>query len=129
LVLADPGVNPDTIFIGLGGEQLVQERNFKAIGQKPACLELPQEFLDVVPRGDDHDDRLHGRIAVREKFEAPDDLRDGEGRKLLQLQVDHGARLFKVTFREVDDAQERTVGRQPCDIELGLEEGLPILAD
>ena len=105
LVLGNASVNPDTIFIGFRCEQLVQERDLKAVGRESTRLELAQKFFDVVPSGDDHDDGLHGRIAMRKQFEAPDDVRDGVRRELLQLQSTIDC-VSAASLWEMDDPQE-----------------------
>ena len=53
--------------------------------------------------------------------DAPHDLRDRDGRKLFQLQLDHRESLVEVAARELGHAQEHLFGREPGHIELALK--------
>jgi hypothetical protein len=66
---------------------------------------------------------------VGHHLEAPDDLRGRQRREFLQLQFDHRLCLGEVGFRQLHDAQEDLGRREPRDVQLGLEKGVPILGD
>jgi hypothetical protein len=60
---------------------------------------------------------------------APDDLVDRQRGNLLELQVDHRLRLGGVGLGQLDDAEEHLFRRQPRDVQAGLQQGIPVLAD
>ena len=64
---------------------------------------------------------------ARHQVHAPNDVRDGQGRKFLQLQLNHLRNLRGVAGWHLDGAQKNLVRRQPGDVEFGAEKGLPIL--
>src|SRR6267142_2279043 len=120
------GINPYAIFTNRGGAQLIEHGQFERIRQIALPFELAEKFLHDVARDDQHNDRLHVPAGMREDIDAPDDLRDGNGRKFLQLEFDHRESLFEIAERELRDAQENVLGRKPGDIQFALNERAPV---
>ena len=73
----DLGINPGAVVGNRGGMQLVQQRQFEAVGHITFAFELAQKLLDRVAGGDDDDDGLHVASSMGHALDAPDNLRDG----------------------------------------------------
>src|ERR1043166_7575894 len=129
LIRTNPGKKPGAIPVYFGGTEFVEEGQFQAIGQKALSFQTSEEFLHV--RAGDHNDngRLHFRARLVQKLEAPDNLGEGQGRELFELKLDHGASLGKIGLGQLNDAEKHVLGREPRDIQFGLKESLPVLAD
>ena len=116
--------NPGAVAIHLNGEQLMKLRQFELVWQIFLRLERSQKGFDDITRGDDNDDRLLIFGRARQEFHAPDDLIDRKGRELFELELDHRNQFVLLDNRQVNDAQEHLVGREPRDIQPALPEGL-----
>ena len=57
-VPASARINPGAVVRDRRGLQLIQQRQFQAVGQVPCPSSLPEELLDHAARNDHHDDRL-----------------------------------------------------------------------
>ena len=96
MLYMEDGIQMQTIFGDGGGLQLIEQRQFEAIGQIALPFQFAEEFLDHIARHDHHNDGLQVFLGVRQNMDAPNDLCDWNGRQLFQLQLDHRKSFVEV---------------------------------
>jgi hypothetical protein len=109
--------------------QLIEQRQFEPVGQKALSFKLAEELLHLIAGNHHYHHGLQVALGMRQNTNAPDDLRDRHRRQLLQLQLHHRRRFVEIASRELRHPQEHALGRQPGDVELTLQQRVPILRD
>ena len=113
-------INPGPVLGHSGGLQLIEQRQFEAVGQVALPLELAEKFFDDIARDNHQHNRLQVLIGVREHLNAPDNLRHRHRRKFFQLQLDHCEGLVEIAARKLGYAKKNLLGRQPGDVKFPL---------
>jgi hypothetical protein len=124
-----PGINPGAILAHAIGQDLIELRHFQSIRQIILLFGRAKKFFNHIARNDANDGRLHIFGRTGQHFRAPDNLRDGQWRELLKLKLKHGKQFSPIHLGQLNDPQENRMRRQPRNIQLRLNQLMPVFAD